>query len=89
MCRNPKMEIEEKQDDTMTNKHKYVIIYKSLLYLYTIPLLLLFAFKSLILNDLFRYARYCIARLSYKITQFYAYFCLSDSLKTKIMFKLR
>ena len=64
----------------MTNKHKYVIIYKSLPYSYTIPL---FAFKSLILNDLFRYVGYCIARLSYKITQFYAYFCLSDFLKTK------
>jgi len=80
------MEIEEKQDDTMTNKHKHVIIYKPFAYFYTIPL---FAFKSLILNDLFRYVRYCIARLSYKITQFYANFCLSDSLKTKIMFKVR
>jgi len=51
----------------MTNKLMYVKTYKSLPYLYTIPLLLFFAFKSLILNDLFRYARYCIARLSYKI----------------------
>jgi len=73
----------------MTNKLMYVKTYKPFAYLHTIPLLLLFAFKSLILNDLFRYVRYCIARLSYEITQFYAYFCLSDSLKTKIMFKLR
>jgi hypothetical protein len=71
----------------MTNKLMYAIIYKPFAYLYTIPLL--FAFKSLILNDLFRYVRYCIARLSYKITQFYANFCLSDSLKIKIMFKMR
>ena len=83
------MEIEEKQDDTMTNKHKYVKTYKPFAYLYTIPLLLLFAFKSLILNDLFRYVVYRIVRLSYEITQFYANFCLSDFLKTKIMFKLR
>jgi len=73
----------------MTNKLMYVKTYKPFAYLYTIPLLLLFAFKSLILNDLFRYVRYCIARLSYKITQFYANFCLSDSLKTKIMFRGR
>jgi len=73
----------------MSDKYKYAIIYKPFAYLHTIPLLLLFAFKSLILNDLFRYVRYCIARLSYEITQFYANFCLSNSLKTKIMFKLR
>jgi hypothetical protein len=73
----------------MTNKYKHIIVYKPFAYFYTIPLLLLFAFKSLILNDLFRYVGYCIVRLSYKITQFYASFCLSDFLKTKIMFKSR
>jgi len=71
-----------------TNEYRYIKIYKTFAYSYTIPLFLFsnwykYAVKSLLLNDLFRHIKHRIELRSCKITQFYASFCLSDFLKTK------
>jgi hypothetical protein len=78
--------------DIMTDRYKQVKLYKTFGYSYTIPYSYFFfaikvfaarSKKPLILNDLFRHIKYRVARLSFKITQFYASFSISDFLKAK------